>query len=110
VPFLNTQVTIHAIDGGEPARTGSTDIDITVIDANDNSPVFDRDAYEVRVPETAPVGTVLVTVRATDRDTGLNGAIRYEFSKHTVHDHGSLFTIRPDSGKIVLQRSECHTV
>jgi Cadherin domain len=98
-------MTIYAIDGGEPSRTGSTLVEVTVLDANDNSPVFDRDSYEVRVPETASVGTVLVTVRATDKDSGLNGAVHYEFSKHSGHDYGMLFVIRPDSGKIVLQQS-----
>jgi len=99
-----TQLTLYAIDGGEPPRTGSIQVDIAVLDANDNRPEFEQSVYEVRVPESTPVGSVLVQVRARDRDAGLNGKVRYKFSRHTAHEYATLFSIRPDNGKIFLRR------
>jgi len=97
-------VTLYAIDGGEPARTGSVDVDIAVVDANDNRPEFEQSVYDVKVPENTAVGSVLVQVRAKDRDAGLNGRVRYKFSRHTAHEYATLFGIRPDNGKIFLHR------
>jgi len=100
-----SQLTLFAVDGGEPPRTGSIQVDIAVLDANDNRPKFEQAVYEVQVPENTPVGSVLVQVRARDRDAGLNGNVRYKFSRHTAHEYATLFSIRPDNGKIFLQRS-----
>jgi len=38
---------VTAFDAGEPPRTGQLDITLTVVDSNDNSPVFEYSAYEV---------------------------------------------------------------
>ncbi|NXH82867.1 PCDG1 protein, partial [Edolisoma coerulescens] len=71
------ELVLRAIDGGDPARTGTARIRVTVLDANDNAPVFSQAEYTVRVPEDVPVGSVLVTVTATDADEGLNGQVKY---------------------------------
>ena len=39
---------VTAFDAGQPARTGQLDVTVIVLDANDNSPVFEYSAYEVR--------------------------------------------------------------
>jgi len=51
-----------AYDGGQPARSGSVDIVVSVADSNDNRPRFTSDEYEATVAENAPVGTVVVQV------------------------------------------------
>ncbi|NXB17503.1 PCDGH protein, partial [Rhagologus leucostigma] len=71
------ELVLRASDGGDPARTGTARIRVTVLDANDNAPVFSQAEYTVRVPEDVPVGSVLVTVTATDADEGLNGHVKY---------------------------------
>ncbi|NXA02820.1 PCDGH protein, partial [Nesospiza acunhae] len=71
------ELVLRAIDGGDPARTGTARIRVTVLDANDNAPVFSQAEYTVRVPEDVPVGSTLVTVMATDADEGLNGRVKY---------------------------------
>ncbi|NXB42530.1 PCDGF protein, partial [Leucopsar rothschildi] len=71
------ELVLRAMDGGDPARTGTARIRVTVLDANDNAPVFSQAEYTVRVPEDVPVGSTLVTVKATDADEGLNGEIKY---------------------------------
>lgn len=99
-------MTLYAIDGGDPPRTGSIQVDIAVLDANDNRPEFEQSVYEVQVPESTPVGSVLVQVRAKDRDAGLNANVRYKFSRHTAHEYATLFGIRPDNGKIFLHKGK----
>ncbi|NXR50259.1 PCDGF protein, partial [Hippolais icterina] len=71
------ELVLRASDGGDPARTGTARIRVGVLDANDNAPVFSQAEYTVRVPEDVPVGSVLVTVTATDADEGLNGHVKY---------------------------------
>uniref|UniRef100_A0A673G7I3 Cadherin domain-containing protein n=1 Tax=Sinocyclocheilus rhinocerous TaxID=307959 RepID=A0A673G7I3_9TELE len=71
---------LTAVDGGTPPRSGTVAIYITVLDANDNAPVFSQDIYKVSLPENAPVDTVVVTVSATDADQGQNGEVTYAFS------------------------------
>ncbi|GAB0196174.1 protocadherin gamma-A12-like [Grus japonensis] len=67
------ELVLRASDGGEPSRTGTARIRVAVLDANDNAPVFSQAEYAVRVPEDVPVGSVLVTLTATDADEGMNG-------------------------------------
>ncbi|NWV04100.1 PCDGH protein, partial [Ptilonorhynchus violaceus] len=71
------ELVLRASDGGDPARTGTARIRVTVLDANDNAPVFSQAEYTVRVPEDVPVGSVLVTVTAMDADEGLYGQVKY---------------------------------
>ncbi|NXP16278.1 PCDGH protein, partial [Scytalopus superciliaris] len=71
------ELVLRASDGGDPALTGTARIRVTVLDVNDNAPVFSQAEYTVCVPEDVPVGSVLVTVTATDADEGLNGNVKY---------------------------------
>ncbi|XP_039246392.1 protocadherin gamma-A12-like [Pipra filicauda] len=96
------ELVLRASDGGEPSRTGTARIRVTVLDANDNAPVFSQAEYTVRVPEDVPVGSVLVTVTATDPDEGLNGDVKYTF--HKISDRASeLFYLNIESGEITLK-------
>ncbi|XP_028272007.1 protocadherin gamma-A10-like [Parambassis ranga] len=70
-----------AVDGGTPQRSGTVNIDVTVLDANDNDPVFNQSNYKATVVENALKGTSIITVNATDADSGSNGLITYSLSK-----------------------------
>ncbi|XP_015428083.1 PREDICTED: protocadherin gamma-B3 [Myotis davidii] len=70
---------LTAVDGGEPARSCTTQIRVIVADANDNPPVFTQDTYRVSVPENLPVGSSVLRVMATDLDEGINAKITYAF-------------------------------
>ncbi|XP_030001922.1 protocadherin beta-16-like [Sphaeramia orbicularis] len=69
-----------AVDGGNPQRSGTVNIDINVLDVNDNAPVFNQSVYKASVIENAAIGTNIVTVNATDADSGSNGYITYSMS------------------------------
>ncbi|KAI4884722.1 hypothetical protein NFI96_024914 [Prochilodus magdalenae] len=90
---------LTAVDGGKPQRSGTATIHITVLDANDNVPVFSQPVYKVSLVENAPLGTEVVTVSATDADEGANGAVSYEFSR-IADNAAQLFTIDKVSGQI----------
>ncbi|KAM6055247.1 protocadherin gamma-A12-like isoform 10-T10 [Theristicus caerulescens] len=98
------ELVLRASDGGEPARTGTARIRVAVLDANDNAPVFGQAEYAVRVPEDVPVGSVLVTLTATDADEGVNGHVKYSLKK--VSDMTSeMFDLDSETGAITLVRS-----
>ncbi|XP_058671543.1 protocadherin gamma-A10-like [Ammospiza caudacuta] len=96
------ELVLRAMDGGDPARTGTARIRVTVVDANDNAPVFSQAEYTVRVPEDVPVGSVLVTVTATDADDGLFGEIKYSLKKEA---DTAIFHLDSESGAITLLQS-----
>ncbi|XP_073932920.1 protocadherin gamma-A5 isoform X22 [Castor canadensis] len=68
-----------ALDGGDPVHSSTAHIRVTVLDANDNAPLFSRSEYRVSVPENIPVGSPLLTLTATDADEGINGKLTYSF-------------------------------
>ncbi|XP_029970193.1 protocadherin gamma-A12-like [Salarias fasciatus] len=72
---------LTAADGGNPQKSGTAVIHVSVLDANDNAPVFDQAVHKASLPEDSPVETVVLTVRATDADEGVNGEVTYEFSR-----------------------------
>ncbi|XP_029368541.1 protocadherin alpha-8-like isoform X6 [Echeneis naucrates] len=70
-------LTVTAIDGGTPPRTGASKVTVHVLDINDNPPVFSSPLYKTRIFENTPVGTAVITLNATDADEGTNGEIVY---------------------------------
>ncbi|XP_035391402.1 protocadherin gamma-A8-like isoform X32 [Electrophorus electricus] len=92
---------LTATDGGEPMLSGSVKIHVTVLDANDNAPVFMQKVYRATLSENAAKGTKLITVSASDGDEGSNGRVTYYMSK-TVDSLSDLFVIDRNSGEIVL--------
>ncbi len=93
---------VTAVDGGTPPRSGTVAIHVTVLDANDNAPVFSQDVYKVSLPENSPVDTVVVTVSATDADEGQNGEVTYEFG-HLSESAKETFSLDPQTGQIVVK-------
>ncbi len=61
---------LTAFDGGSPQKTGTLKINIIVLDANDNAPVFSQSVYTALVPENAPMGSLILKISATDADQG----------------------------------------
>ncbi|XP_052430035.1 protocadherin beta-15-like isoform X4 [Carassius gibelio] len=92
---------LTAVDGGTPPRSGTVAIHVTVLDANDNAPVFSQAVYKVSLPENSPLDTVVVTVSATDADEGQNGEVTYEFG-HLSERLLEIFSLNSLSGEIKL--------
>nr|XP_046262633.1 protocadherin beta-16-like [Scatophagus argus] len=94
-------LTLTALDGGDPQLTGTMRIEISVLDVNDNAPVFTQEIYKVTIMETAPKGTVLSTVSAVDADQGSNGKVSYSIT-NTLDDVPVMFQIDEENGVVVL--------
>nr|XP_020448329.1 protocadherin gamma-A11-like isoform X11 [Monopterus albus] len=95
------KLTLTAFDGGNPQKSGSIKINVIVLDANDNAPVFSQSVYRVTVPENASRGTVILKVTATDNDKGTNEEVVYSFSQHT-DSASSLFIMDPHTGEMTV--------
>ncbi|NXG06706.1 PCDGA protein, partial [Sakesphorus luctuosus] len=98
------ELVLRASDSGDPTQTGTARIHVAVLDANDNAPVFSQEEYTVHVPEDVPVGSVLVTVTATDADEGVNGNVEYSM-KATTDSRLDNFRLDPETGVVTLVRS-----
>ncbi|XP_073677171.1 protocadherin gamma-A4-like isoform X32 [Garra rufa] len=92
---------LTAVDGGTPPRSGTVAIHVTVLDANDNAPVFSQAVYKVSLPENSPGDTVVVTVSATDADEGQNGKVTYAFG-HVSEEDKTLFLLNRNTGEITV--------
>ncbi|XP_030594784.1 protocadherin gamma-A11-like isoform X49 [Archocentrus centrarchus] len=92
---------LTALDGGSPQRSGTVVIHITVLDANDNVPVFSQAVYKASLSENSSPGTIVLTVSAADADEGLNGDVIYDFG-HVSEEVKSIFTIDHKTGDIKL--------
>ncbi|XP_068570901.1 protocadherin beta-15-like [Cebidichthys violaceus] len=88
-----------AFDGGSPQRSGTVVIHVTVLDANDNVPVFSQAVYKASLPENSPLDTLLITVSATDADEGLNSEITYGFD-HVSDENNNVFSLHSNSGEV----------
>ncbi|XP_068571539.1 protocadherin beta-16-like [Cebidichthys violaceus] len=91
---------LTAMDGGEPNLSGTAQIHVTVLDANDNAPVFTKTVYKATIPEDAPKGTVITRVSASDADKGSNSKITYSIS-NTAADVRHMFEINELNGDLI---------
>uniref|UniRef100_A0A8C2BTV7 Cadherin domain-containing protein n=1 Tax=Cyprinus carpio TaxID=7962 RepID=A0A8C2BTV7_CYPCA len=92
---------LTAFDGGDPQLSGTVQIDVTVLDVNDNAPVFTQKVYKAIITENAAKGFKLTTVSATDADEGSNGHVTYYVaSKDDIVRN--MFIIDQHSGEVTL--------
>uniref|UniRef100_A0A8D0HMR0 Cadherin domain-containing protein n=1 Tax=Sphenodon punctatus TaxID=8508 RepID=A0A8D0HMR0_SPHPU len=92
---------LRALDGGDPLRSGTAQINVVVEDANDNAPIFAQSLYKVNVLEDTPVGSLLVTVNATDLDEGINSQVTYTFRKIS-EKASSIFHLDAKTGEMTV--------
>nr|XP_031526933.1 protocadherin alpha-4-like [Vicugna pacos] len=94
---------LTATDGGKPELTGTVQLLVKVLDANDNAPAFDRTLYKVKLPENVPNGTLVIKLNASDLDEGSNGDIIYSFSTDILPNVKSKFYIDGITGEIMVK-------
>ena len=103
---------VVATDGGRPGKSGSMMVDIEVMDANDNPPVFDHETYDVTVSEGVSLDHTIATVHAEDVDEGVNGLVTYSLVDHPscligpseLPDQQCQFAINTETGDIILKQ------
>ncbi|XP_048403038.2 protocadherin-7b isoform X3 [Stegostoma tigrinum] len=92
---------VKAVDGGEPPRSSTAKVSLYVMDENDNAPTitFPKNASYTLLPPSSNLRTVVATVLATDRDTGINADLNYSIVGGNPF---KLFEIDSASGVISL--------
>ncbi|KAL2088486.1 hypothetical protein ACEWY4_015385 [Coilia grayii] len=106
-PFPEPLVQLLAhvmIDGGGKAEE-SMELDITVIDRNDNKPVFKQNPFLGSVAEASKPGTEFMDIVATDADEpgNDNSDIRYKIlSQDPQQPSAGMFSINPVTGKLMV--------
>ncbi|XP_036450581.1 protocadherin gamma-A3-like isoform X8 [Colossoma macropomum] len=94
-------LTLTAVDGGNPQRSGNVKIEVIVLDANDNAPVFNQSVYRATVAENSHKGTYITTVNASDADSGPNGVVTYSFA-NLKGNVAEIFHLDENTGVITL--------
>uniref|UniRef100_A0AAZ3QH85 Protocadherin Fat 1 n=1 Tax=Oncorhynchus tshawytscha TaxID=74940 RepID=A0AAZ3QH85_ONCTS len=90
----------RASDRGSPRRLSSLSrVTVSVLDINDNPPVFEHREYVAGVSEDVAVGTQLLRVHAASRDIEANGEIAYAIV--SGNEHG-MFSVDPQTGDIFV--------
>ncbi|XP_039630277.1 protocadherin alpha-2-like isoform X7 [Polypterus senegalus] len=93
---------LKAIDGGNPPKSGDMNITVIVSDVNDNAPIFVEEVYSVTLEENAPLGTLVLKVKATDLDEGSNSEIVYSFEESVNNIISELFVLDSVTGEITV--------
>ncbi|NXT85484.1 PCD23 protein, partial [Zapornia atra] len=93
-------LTIQSQLGNSPVYS-STQVNISVVDVNDNPPLFLTKSDKVTIARTQPPGTAVYIAHAEDKDSGLNGAIKYSIANRP----STAFSIDPSLGVVNLTRT-----
>ncbi|KAH0616155.1 hypothetical protein JD844_027065 [Phrynosoma platyrhinos] len=93
-------LTLKAEDEGSPRRLSSTGtLVISVLDINDNPPIFEYREYSATVSEDTPSGMEILQVYAASRDIEANAEITYSII--SGNEHGK-FSIDSKTGAIFI--------
>ena len=93
---------LRATDGG--GLEGVLSVNISVSDDNDNSPEFSQSVYQAELIENRSFKDPFVTVKATDRDDGVNSQLIYKIDDadsiakqyfYVHHSNGGVSTLLP---------------
>ncbi|XP_034036960.1 protocadherin gamma-C5-like isoform X11 [Thalassophryne amazonica] len=94
---------LTALDGGNPVMSGTAQITVTVLDVNDNFPVFDKNMYKVSLLENTAKDIFVAKITAADADDGPNGEVEFSFNSQTPDSVLSVFEINSVTGEIYLK-------
>lgn len=92
---------VKATDLGKKPLSSTSTVKVILLDDNDNIPKFVPDSYDIKIQEDIPVGTVVTTIKAEDRDEGENGRLTYKL----IYGVEDMFEIDGDTGVIRLIKS-----
>ncbi|XP_077415099.1 cadherin-6-like isoform X2 [Vanacampus margaritifer] len=88
------RVVIEAKDmaGHRGGLTGTTVVNITLTDVNDNPPHFTHSIYQFRISELSIPGSEVGRIKATDRDIGKNAEMHFTIISGEAMDMFDIFT------------------
>ena len=92
-------LTVRATDSVTGAFSEAS-VEVEVEDVNDNAPIFSKLQYSVEIPEGLPVGSSVLKVFASDRDSERNKDLTFQMVK-TEGNETDFFEVDPHTGLIV---------
>ncbi|XP_036365296.1 protocadherin beta-15-like [Octopus sinensis] len=95
-------LTLEAKDGGNPPKTATLKVHVSVMDVNDNIPVFSRKVYNISIDNSHQRHLPILTLKATDQDSGENGKISYHFNHKTSRNVQKYFVLDKKTGDLFL--------
>ncbi|CAH0554099.1 unnamed protein product [Brassicogethes aeneus] len=98
---LGYTLTLRAVDRGTPAKETYKSVPVQLTDLNDNAPVFNKEVYDVKVPETAPINTPLIRLKVSDADEGTNAQV---FLEIVGGNEGYEFNLNPETGMLYTNK------
>ncbi|CAL8304857.1 unnamed protein product [Arctogadus glacialis] len=116
------RLVLTAVDGGVPARSGTANIVVRVLDVNDNAPSFDKDNYKIELMENSPIGSLVLEMNATDRDEDSltaydpdlheNQYLVYFIIEREIANTSMsmLFSINPENAKLYALKTFDHEI
>ena len=93
---------IMATDRGIPALTSEVTASVTILDVNDNPPVFEREFYSVTLSRDSELNKVISRIKARDRDSHDNGRVSYAILSSEPEESTFLFETDEGSGDLRL--------
>ncbi|XP_008419099.1 protocadherin alpha-8-like, partial [Poecilia reticulata] len=97
------KLTVTAVDGGNPPKSGTANIIVSILDSNDNSPVFSSSLYKTRISENVSVGSTVIVLTAVDADDGINAEIEYYLRTKGQDRILDLFQIDAKTGALLVK-------
>ena len=97
-------VQVVAKDAGFPPKQNTLNVHISVIDVNDNFPIFTEKSYNISIKNEASKVTPIATLSATDLDSEQNGKVFYYWSYQTAQLLKTYFQLVKTTGQIFLQK------
>ncbi|GAB1604141.1 protocadherin beta-15-like [Argonauta hians] len=95
-------LTLEAKDGGHPPRTATLKVHISVTDVNDNTPVFSQKLYNISISNSHQRHLPILTLKATDLDSGENAELSYHFNHKTSRNIQKYFILDKKTGALFL--------
>ena len=89
------------MDKGIPSLSSTAQISVSVLDENDNAPVFSKQTYSSILAENNELGIVIIQLNATDPDIGENGRVEYR----ALGNAGNFLDVDPITGIITAKVS-----
>uniref|UniRef100_A0A1A8UVK4 Protocadherin-12 n=1 Tax=Nothobranchius furzeri TaxID=105023 RepID=A0A1A8UVK4_NOTFU len=100
---MNYNITLLAQDHGTPALSSIERLPVSVLDENDNAPVFSTSLYKMSFKENNVANYKVLQVKASDDDLTLNGKVSYSIKKPNDQKAKiNYFSIHPTSGIIMV--------
>uniref|UniRef100_A0A1B6ECX7 Cadherin domain-containing protein n=4 Tax=Clastoptera arizonana TaxID=38151 RepID=A0A1B6ECX7_9HEMI len=87
-----------------PPSDAFVSVEVTLLDANDNNPVFvPSNLYEFVVADNVPQGYEIGKVKAIDPDLGRNGMVLYELQRSNITgSYSQHFTVEAQTGQVLV--------